>query len=204
MAKMLPYLFSSSKRVLFMNQNRMFIYGLIVGFLICFFVVKNNPVENKISQDDSSSENIVATQPVRKPAAVATAPASLEMHARLKATAPAVTQPAQPTAEDRQAEHLENTLLEAFGQKKKMTIHFSENDVTSMENQWSDLQRQIQVSKEARGWRIKMLAPNTVFASSGLNQGNLITYDSIRNIGDDRNSNLPTRIATILNHVSVQ
>lgn len=173
-----------------MNQSKLFIYGLLVGFLSCYFLMKNKPVPEKIVAQKIEP---VAFQP---------------KHTLLLPTRKIIT-PEKKMIEPQTYHQVQATMemvhsMPAASVKRKTKIQFSVQDIMTLESQWRNLQDQIQVSKEDRGWRVKMLAPNTIFASTGLVEGNLITYDSIRSLGDDASSSLPYRISTILNHVSVQ
>ncbi|MBC7753570.1 MAG: hypothetical protein H7Z71_04980 [Moraxellaceae bacterium] len=173
-----------------MKQSKLFFYGLLVGFLSCYFLLKNKTAPEKIVAQESK---LAAFQPKPKlslPTRKVIIPEKKEIepqtHHEVQATMEMVhTMPAETI-------------------KRKKKIQFSLQDIMTMESQWQELQDQIQVSREDRGWRVKMLTPNTVFATTGLVEGNLITYDSIRALGDEASSSLPYRISTILNHVSVQ
>ncbi len=180
-----------------MNQNMKFIFGLIVGFFICYFLTKNDNHSEKKPQAKSQTEETVVSEPIK------------QTSTRYKANKMDLPQEEsivvpQPPQTKLQATMKMVDSIPAEPTKKRMKIQFSLHDIMTMESEWVHLQNQIQVSKEERGWRVKMLAPNSVFATTGLTEGNLITYDSIRALGNDENLNLPRRIATILNHVSTQ
>ncbi|MBC7458453.1 MAG: hypothetical protein H7235_09255 [Bdellovibrionaceae bacterium] len=170
-----------------------FISGLVVGFIVCYVVIKNDnhstvtPI--KIHEEDTEMAKKDQSLKAQIPAAKVQDQEIYEMLAKPKGTWIKETIPTHAGPEPI---------------KKKTKIQFSLQDIMTMESEWANLPNQIQVSKEERGWRVKMLAPKTVFTSTGLIEGNLITYDSIRALGDEGNSNLPYRISTILNHVSVQ
>ena len=173
-----------------MKQSRLFIYGLVIGFLSCYFFVKNKTAPEKIVEQKSkpaaSQPKLTLSLPTRKIITPEKKMIEPQTQHQLQATLETVhTMPAEPV-------------------KRNTKIQFSLQDIMTMESQWQELQDQILVSREDRGWRVKKLTPNTVFASTGLVEGNLITYDSIRALGDETNSSLPQRISTILNHVSVQ
>ena len=168
-----------------------FISGLLVGFLACYIMMKkdNFPTKTKTQIDQAAEEATIQPKVVKHLAGKMDLPAN----SALPSWKPQLAAETKVTNSE-QAEDL----------IKKTKIQFSVQDIVQLEKYWHDLHYDIQVSKEERGWRVKTLAPDSLFAARGLTEGQLITYDSIRTLGDEENSNLPNRISAILDQVSVQ
>jgi hypothetical protein len=87
--------------------------------------------------------------------------------------------------------------------KQKLQIALTEEDVATLESQWSELPRQAEAELEDRGWRIKRLQPGSLLSTNGFKEGDLITTSSLQvfaQISDD--PSLANRIAAILDHIS--
>lgn len=169
-----------------------FISVLLVGFLACYFMMKkkdNIPTKIKTQIHQAAEETTIQPKVVKHLAGKMDLPAN----SALPSLEPSLAAETKVT----NSEQSEDVI-------KKTKIQFSLEDIMQLEKYWHDLHYDIQVSKEERGWRVKTLAPDSLFAARGLTEGQLITYDSIRTLEDEENSNLPNRISAILDQVSVQ
>jgi hypothetical protein len=73
--------------------------------------------------------------------------------------------------------------------------------VSQMENAWNELPKQIQLRREDDGWRVLQIEQGSLFAKSGLMEGDLITDKAIESLRIE-SGDLPERFFRIFNHVT--
>lgn len=92
--------------------------------------------------------------------------------------------------------------LPAAAKPRRVIVSLSESAVTEMESDWNELPHQIEASREARGWRIKHLMPNSILYHAGFRRGDLITGEFLENLKNGSGVDLAHRVENILNRVS--
>tara|TARA_B110001454_G_scaffold28073_1_gene27452 strand:- start:54138 stop:54677 length:540 start_codon:yes stop_codon:yes gene_type:complete len=87
--------------------------------------------------------------------------------------------------------------------KNKIVISLSPQNIEDLEQAWSELPQQVEIRQEDRGWKITKLIPGSLFASIGLEEGDLITReDLLEYFRNEEENDLAARVINIFQHVS--
>ena len=177
-----------------MNKFSYLLMGVLIGLAISYVLHRSEPkaeltkqvqiVNDEDNEYTEKSKSISTIKPVEKVKVVQPLKSSSEPIAeRTLASAP------NETKKVRKPQHLELSLTEEL--------------VKELEKNWSELPRQAQIANEVDGWRVKYIDQHSLFASTGLQEGDFISFQAIRNLkeADHSNENLSERVIRLLNHV---
>lgn len=182
-----------------MKATPAFFSGLIIGIISCYLAMRTKPVPSPALP---APEPVSQVRPSIVPPPIEQ---KMELHNSLKVTNTEVKKPPTNTQPAEQALELRKDLQpqRPLQRKSNLSISLSEEDVSALEQQWNDLPRQAEAILEARGWRIKRLQPDSLLATSGLQEGDLVTSASLQAYAQSQgNDQLAIRVANILNHIS--
>jgi hypothetical protein len=86
---------------------------------------------------------------------------------------------------------------------KVLDLTINEHVVEELEKNWDELRSQIQVSTEARGFRVKYLSDKSPFLQAGLQTGDLVPFETLRAMQDSNpeEKQLAERVVRIFEHV---
>jgi len=87
--------------------------------------------------------------------------------------------------------------------KKMVALSLTEDVIRNIEEQWNDLPQLAEAVRELRGWRIVRVETGSVFAKTGLKQGDLVTTEFLENLRTSHNqATLALRVEQVLNRIT--
>lgn len=144
-----------------------------------------------------------------KPTNEAPQVASLEASESCASTAPAIAEAPIPNENqdvysklELKATAAQKTVLPKTERKPGREITLSEGLVQALESRGRDLQKEIELTREENGYRIKALRSDSPFAKAGLQKGELITNKALEQLKSNSDSgDLPQRFSLILDSI---
>lgn len=178
-----------------MNKFSYLLMGVLIGLAISYVLHRSEPkaelakqvqiVNDEDNEYTEKSKSISTIKPVEK--------------------VKKVVQPLKSSSEPIAERKLASVSNEAKEVRKPQHLELSltEELVKELEKNWSELPRQAQIANEVDGWRVKYIDQHSLFASTGLQEGDFISFQAIRNLkeADHSNQNLSERVIRLLNHV---
>ena len=191
-----------------MNKYSTFALGLVLGIAVTYFYktskesprsVANNEEVSTVSPRHELVNNIESSAISPKPESVKDTEPQFEQKTLNSEIRTKFVRRAEDTPQ------AETASAKVERNPSKIEVTLSETDVVILEGQWSDLPRQAEVTREARGWRIKKVQSNTVLFNAGLREGNLITNEFLQQLAQEEgDAKLAKRVAYILNYITVR
>lgn len=184
-----------------MNKNSTLI-GILIGFALCYYFFKPAPEKKaKTEVVEQAEVDTAEAAPIKikrknKINADHTPRRKIAKAFTTATEEPSITPPLDTVIQ-------KTIAVKKPPQKRTGEVTLSEQTVINLESQLSYLDEQSLMTQEERGWRVKLLTPNSILAQAGLHVGDLITYDSLQALNQTNASlNLAYRMETVLNHIS--